>query len=247
MTSATITSCQTSSCINVVFYAGTAELVDIGTPVGPPPSTGRLSIAAVGVHCTSGGNGQPFTGCGWTGEGDISHAPTTSNCTLSSTTGWDLTANSTCNISSTWGAHGGAGPGGECVMFGQQINSRSLSTPWGVLDPEVVANSGNRFCIKPLPPATVCSVILPTVIDHGILQPGTAAVKSIDGVVDCGLDPVVSVVGLTEVTMGPGVVTNITPVMVSSTAMRIQSALTVAPSALAGEYSASVIVAVSPY
>lgn len=247
MTDVQITSCSEYRglpCAAGVGYWGTSAVVDIGTPVTAPISRSR-EIQAWGVHCSQGDSatGRTFSGCQWTQAG---HAPQTSNCTLVDSSSWVLTTDSTCTTERGWGTHSGAGPGGECVMFGTKLGE-DLITPSGVLSAVSAANGGNRFCIKPLPPGAVCEVSLPPLIDHGWMLTGTRDTKSIVGKVQCGGSVVVTVVGLAEVILAPGVSTKISTTMDTTTDLRIQSDMTVGSSAPPGDYSASAIVAVSPW
>ncbi|MCP1107090.1 hypothetical protein M6G53_17095 [Serratia nevei] len=112
---------------------------------------------------------------------------------------------------------------------------------------DTVANSGNAFCIKPIAPNVRCDISLPATIDHGVILTGTSDSKFIDGVVDCGATPVVTVVGTKDLVLAPGVKTRVATTMLSRTQVRVQSDMTVDRSANAGKYSAAIIVAVSPY
>lgn len=247
MTHVEISDCKNTSageCTQSVYYAGTSEIFEMGTPVTLPTS---LSVRAVGVHCAKGdkSKGIPYSQCVWAISG---HAPSTTNCTLKSLSSWELAPTSACSTAPTWGPHSGAAPGGECVMFGNwSIGDAMLLTPYGYHTAESVANGGNRFCIKPLPPGTACDVVLPPIIDHGSMVTGTRDTKYIDGKVDCGQSTVVTVVGSPNITLAPGVSTKISTSMSTATDLRIQSDMNVEASALSGDYSASVIIAVSPY
>ena len=255
LTSSKITSCSDfagskskSKCNENVNYQGVTQLLEIGSPTSPSPE-GRI-IQAYGIHCSVGDKSQgiPYTGCMWTIDG---HAPTVTNCAVlgdaSRDNPWALTANSTCNADTTWGYHSGASPGGECVLFGIRWNSSSLQTPYGIYSAETVANAGNQYCIKPLAPSVVCSVSLPPAIDHNVLVAGTTDRKFIDGAVNCGARPAVTVVGGPRFVLAPDVTTDVSTAMQSNTQLRIQSDMTVGPMAKAGQYSAAVIVSVSPY
>jgi hypothetical protein len=250
MTHAEITQCRSSEqgeCSSGVYYAGTSAMVDVGSALIPPISTPRLDIAAHGVHCDQGSSllGKPFNKCVWrTDHG--SHAPKTENCVRVSKDSWELTAGSTCQTASTWALHSGAGPGGECVMFGFTSGSL-LQTPFGTMDATTVANSGNRFCIKPLPPGTKCDITLPSVIDHGVMLTGTSDQKYVDGVVDCGIAPAVTIVGTPVITLSPGVVSKLSAIMQSKSNLRIQSDMSVSPTAKPGAYTSVIVVSVSPY
>ncbi|VEA61130.1 Uncharacterised protein [Serratia plymuthica] len=245
MTDVEIVSCdQTggSNCAINVYYRGTVRLLEIGEPVTVPTKT---ALTAYGIHCAYGNpaTNTPFSSCNWNLD---AHSPLVTNCFLANTSSWALGRGSDCSSASTWGAHSGAAPGGECVMFGI-LQGSDLLTPSGLHSPYIVANGGNRFCTKPLPPGVVCDVSLPPLIDHGSMLTGTRDTKYIEGKVNCGTSPVVTIVGSPDVTLAPGVSTKISTTMSTTTDLRIQSDMNVESSALPGAYSASVIVAVSPW
>jgi hypothetical protein len=248
MVSAEITQCKRGGqgeCSDTVRYSGTSELLDIGAPVVPAPSD-LVRIDSFGVHCNIGDASRniPFSRCNW----DViagSHSPRISNCLVEKGT-WILSAGSTCATTPTWGVHNGAAPGGECVLFGT-YNGSDVVTPFGTFSAVQVANSGNRFCIKPLPPGVTCVMELPSLINHGTILLGSMDSKIINGKVNCGSRPVVTIVGSPSVILSPGVSTKLSATMSSATDLSIQSDMTVGRTAKAGEYSASVIVSVSPY
>lgn len=248
MTHAAITTCGSGGvgeCSRQVWYSGTSAIVDIGQPITQPLD--YKAIDTWGIHCDVGNalTGVRFTKCLW--DHSSTHAPTMTNCNLAGR-GWELALGSTCATSPTWGGHNGAAPGGECVMFGQlNYGARLLRTPMGDMDAETVANAGNRFCIKPLPPSVRCDVNLPPTIDHGMMGLGTFDQKYVEGAVNCGSKPVVAIVGQSRIELTPGVVTNITATMQSASLLRVQSDMTVETSAKPGKYSGSIIVTVSPY
>jgi hypothetical protein len=124
---------------------------------------------------------------------------------------------------------------------------RDIVTPFGIFSADQVANSGNRFCIKPLPPNVTCEVTLPPLIDHGRINTGAMDSKIINGSVNCGTSPVVTVVGSPLVSLGEGVSTKISTTMSSPTDVRIQSDMTIESTAKPGLYLGVIIVSVSPY
>ncbi|MGQ8776659.1 hypothetical protein ACUTQ5_20140 [Serratia sp. NA_112.1] len=127
--------------------------------------------------------------------------------------------------------------------------STTLSTPLGVLDATVVANAGNAYCVKALPPNVKCEINLPSEIDHGVIFEGEAGFsrRFIDGVVDCGRAPVVAVVGRSDIELATGVSVKVSASMMSNTQLRVQSDMDIKSNAAPGEYFASVVIAVSPY
>lgn len=245
-----IISCGGTHCSALVMYGSDGvKMVDVA-PVVPPDPKRTKKLVPTGVHCESGDAmlGEPFRDCVFTSLYQ-EHAPYgTGPCELRSVDSWELTSGSTCTTNTTWGPHGGAGPGGECVVFaqGQTLWSRTLVTIFGVLDAEQTANSGNTFCQKPLPPDVSCSVELPTVMDHGTVSPNESSSVSVDGSVDCGSSPTVAIVGGGHVVLGEGVSATLTPVMVGNRVLRLTSHLS-AVNAAPGAHKASVIVRVSPY
>ncbi len=236
-------------CDRAVFYWARTGLVEMGLPTAPPPQ--QVGVEAWGVHCEKGDavSHIPYSDCVWFRAG---HAPAViSECRTSgtsSTAAWALTPTSTCRTQSDYGSHTGASPGGECVIFGIGLDwASTISTPWGNVDATTAANGGNQFCVKPLPPNVICDVSLPSVIDHGAILAGMSDERHVDGVVNCGGSPVVTVVGTSDIIFGPGVQTKLTATMLSGTTLRVQSSLTTGSHAFPGTYNASAIIAVSPY
>jgi hypothetical protein len=250
MTSMDITRCKTNpsfvgECNTDVYYRGTAELLDIA-PVVAAPSASQ-DIQPYGIHCGTGdaASNTPYSACSWT-QGI--HVPLlTGPCRMERGGSWELTATSTCTINGFWGGHLGAAPGGECVIFGVLFAGNYLQTPYGYLTAEVVANAGSAQCVKPLPPDVVCDVSLPGEISHGDLLVGASGIAYVDGTVDCGSTPVVTVIGGTDLTLAAGVSTRVTTTVSNATALRVQSDMTVDASATPGNYSAAIVIAVSPY
>lgn len=245
---AKITSCTNGTgalpCTMTVMYAGSSQVLDIVGGGNPPPRQ-ATPISAYGVHCAigDGATGKPFSQCSWDIGG---HAPRTQDCKTGAGT-WDV-GGSSCNTAPTWGHHNGAGPGGECVLFGIVDSAKTvLNTPFGPITAVAAANGGNRFCIKPLPPSIVCEVTLPPSIDHGAVITGTEDRKFIDGVINCGNGPIVNVVGGSDIELANGVKTKISSSITSGTHLRLQSDMSVKSNAKPGAYSTAIIVAVSPY
>ncbi|MCP1107091.1 hypothetical protein M6G53_17100 [Serratia nevei] len=251
MTDNKIISCSDSLCTGNVSYAGRSTLMDIGQPISPPDVSGSKDVITYGIHCSDGDKKQgiAYTGCFWIMDG--SHSPRVSErCMLKNTASWELDESSTCGTVSSWGTHSGAGPGGECVLFAQRKSGSyisSVATPMGEISALTAANSGNAYCIKPTAPNVRCDISLPATLDHGVLLVGSSDSRFIDGVVDCGATPVVTVVGTKDLVLAPGVKTRVAATMLSRTQVRVQSDMTVDRSANAGKYSAAIVVAVSPY
>ncbi|MGQ8776658.1 hypothetical protein ACUTQ5_20135 [Serratia sp. NA_112.1] len=127
--------------------------------------------------------------------------------------------------------------------------STTLSTPLGDRDALTVANAGNSFCVKPLAPSVTCAINLPSEIDHGVISEGEAGFsrRFIDGAVDCGGNPVVAVIGRSDIELATGVSVKVSASMISRNQVRVQSDMDIKSNAAPGEYSASVVIAVSPY
>lgn len=251
----TITGCKASDddgpCSLLVTYKGSTVLADVAAAEPPNPvDPDDLALVAIGVHCNHGNAllGVPFSGCDFR-EGN-EHAPVVANCTLKSVSSWELTASSTCNLRvSTWGIHQGAGPGGECVLFVQARNGQASG--WarsihGTVAPDVVANSGNAFCQKPLPPDVTCAVLLPDSIDHGTISPNSQNTASIEGDIDCGNKPVITFAGGRRITLAPGVTTELTAHVLGGGRVKITSDL-IAVNGEAGYHSAATVILISPY
>lgn len=241
---------------SVIYDWGPSVLIDM-PEIGRPDPHGGTELRAVGLHCQHGSMliGVPFSQCSWVhsepnGSHALSHAPRLSNCRLESTESWQLDRSSTCDVATinTEWTHSGAGPGGECVVFAQ-TKSVTKGLVWsihGQLDPNIVANSGNRFCQKPIPPAIGCHVLLPSVIDHGTLGPNDQSVVTVRGDIDCGDRPQIRVVPGNEVKLAPGVVTEISVRMSTPTLLEMTSNLRTV-GGTPGAHMASVVVVVSPY
>jgi hypothetical protein len=245
-----IRSCSSNGCVTATYASGGTRLVDV-VPLGPPDPRFGTRLVAIGVHCSAGTQLQPprpFTSCSYD-EGPA-HSPSLSNCHLRSTASWELTPDSTCSTTTAWGTHRGAGPGGECVLFIQEggvINPRGTVTSiYGSATAEVVANSGNAFCQKPLPPNVTCDVLLPATIDHGTVGPNSSSSVSIEGQLSCGANPVVSFLGGDRLALAPGVTTNLTASVVGAGRIQITSDL-VSLGGETGYHSASTVIVVSPY
>ncbi|MGQ8819238.1 hypothetical protein [Serratia sp. NA_13] len=224
---------------------------EIGAPIGKPGGY-ALDIVPVGVHCDKGdiSRGIPYEGCMWVPYSYVSHSPlSVGPCRLQSLEEWKLSDDSTCTTTLSWGPHEGASAGGECVLFGQKMSGSKFFTALGAMDATTVANAGNAFCVKALPPDVKCEINLPSEIDHGVLysNEGGFSRRFIDGVVDCGRAPVVAVVGRSNIELATGVSVKVSASMMSNTQLRVQSDMDVKSYAPAGEYSASAIISVSPY
>lgn len=238
-----------------VWYSSGGYTLDEIEPLTPPDPQLGVTLQAWGLHCGNGGvftptgKRTPFSSCRFI-KNDPTHAPLLSNCTLRSTDSWELTPDSTCTaVTGAWGAHYGAGPGGECVVIAQNGLNNSptpgLRTPYGYLDATVAANSENRFCVKPLPPSTPCSLDLPPVIEHGVIGDNEETIQTVTGAVRCGSNWSVSVLGSDTIDMGGGVSTKISAAAIGTAEVAVTSKLT-SVNATPGAYSASTVIIVYP-
>lgn len=251
-----ITSCRSGEkgpcTLGVNYRASGLSLTDI-TPLAPPLLSSDLDLVSMGVHCVYGNGvtGTPFQACYW--EPSLVHSPPLADgCRLLDRTSWELDPKSTCSLKvTTWGAHDGAGPGGECVMFvqkpipagGQGVPIRTI---YGDLTALQVANAGSTFCQKALPPAQKCEIDLPAVIDHGTIGTTDHSVVNVDGTVDCGAKPVITVLGGNTVTLGDGVASELTLHQVDEMHVRVTSTVT-STDAVASDYNGTHVVIASPY
>lgn len=244
---------QQGECSFNVFYASSGtQLADVAE-LGPPNPMGGVWLSSIGVHCADGSalTHVPFSKCIFTP--DRIHSPRmNTSCRLISTKSWELKNPESCTFTSkTWGGHGGAGPGGECVLIVQDAPSVAWTanmafTIHGLLNPNVVANSGNTFCQKPLPPNVRCDIALPPTLDHGEINTNSHSVVSVDGTLDCGGQPKLTVMGGGKLHLGPGLSTVVTAQMDGASRVRVTSTLD-AINAEIGEHSGAAIVLVSPY
>lgn len=229
---------------------GPSTMIDI-MPVGAPDAHLGTELIAIGMHCRRGNmlTGTPFSECNFTPA--LDHAPKLSNCRLKNTSSWEIASDSTCDVTTIQSgsfAHIGAGPGGECVLFVQRnaIANGVVNSIYGILEANTVANSGNRFCQKPLPPAVECDISLPDMIDHGVIGPNSASTVTLDGTIRCGSNPVVSFVPGSSIDLAPGVTTRLSSKLSSGGRIQITSDLKTNNGA-PGAHRASVVVLVSPY
>lgn len=240
---------------NVIYDWGPRVMLDMPETQRPDPN-GGTELWAVGIHCAMGSQltGMPFRYCQWVRPTNhpvnYAHSPKVSNCRLKSTESWELTDDSTCDVRTLHvQTHYGAGPGGECVVFVQKGSKASqgiVVSIHGILDATTVANSGNRYCQKPMPPSIECHLQLPSVIDHGTLGPNSESVKTISGNLDCGERPRVSVVPGNVIELARGVMTEISVRMTNPSTVVVTSNLRTV-NGTPGAHTGSLVVLVSPY
>ncbi len=223
-------------------FRGTSALLDMGLPLIPKPRN-LLPPRWYGIHCREGENWLGFKGCSWTSG----HGPTESYmCGFVDYDSESWTLKEECAVPATWSweGHIGAAPGGECSVFGRELNG-SLITPWGVLDATTVANSGSAMCVKATPPLIPCEMGAFGDLDHGVIGLNGTDTKSGTTTVSCGGTPRVELLGGGVITLAPGVSSTLTATMTNPSVLRVESRLT-SQSGTPGRYSASKIVVVSP-
>lgn len=238
-------------CTDVSRYGSDGTMLVDVNPVTPPNSIGGLTVRTIGVHCRFGNamiGRLPFSQCSWGAVG--THSPAiVGKCELRGLDSWELTSDSTCATNTSWGPHRGAGPGGECVLFTNAayvVGNAAVTTPWGMLTPEQAANSGNRFCSKPLPPSVTCVLELPSIIDHGVMRAGESSKREDFGRMECGGAPKIDVLVNGDRDTG-GVRISATPFVVNPTSVRITSEINVSSTAEPGEHNATYVFVASPY
>ncbi|CAI1058903.1 Uncharacterised protein [Serratia entomophila] len=220
------------------LYSGSTSMLNLSEPTIPKFNTQITGPVAMSAWC--GDNNNCFLSSG------IAGAPITlSNCDFADpkSQSWELKAGSTCTLSGIW-ADLGAKKIGSCVVIGTP-RGFGMDTPWGYVNAnEAVFDRGH--CVVLPPPNETCTLDIAPSIHHGNLPVGTSDTKYVEGVVDCGTSPVVSVFGPSVITLAPGVSTRISASMSNSTSVRLQSDMTVDASATPGDYSAALVLSVSP-
>ncbi|MFI8416183.1 hypothetical protein ACQKDS_06950 [Serratia sp. NPDC078593] len=245
-----VLSCEGVNCTTRVKYLpGPVVFTEIDAPMSSNvPST---KIVPYGMHCNEGTMATGFRRCNWIDD-DVHRPVLVGKCEVTDGYGWELTPDSGCEVSTnSYGLHNGAGPGGECVVFGKKtiVNTTGsyLETPWGALNAEVVANSGRTYCVKAdSPPPLGCHITLssPT-IDHGAITNNSEDIRQITASLRCGVNPKVKVFGPSLIKLGNGVTTEITVTRVSDSEASIVSTLRTI-NADPGAYQSSFVVVVSP-
>lgn len=238
------------TCNYFVYFAFNSVIMAEAPDNAPPaPSTIRTTeVQLWGIHCSRGDatSGVPYSQCLW--DSGLSHTPRATNCHTTTNTGWELTPTSTCTpVQTNYGAHAGAGAGGECLMYGKYALPGILYTPYGPMDPEVVANSMHHLCVKPLPPAVTCEVMPLDGLefDHGIMTAGSVDTRSLAFNIDCGGNPSV-ITASGRLHLADGVVSVLSANILSDTNMVVTSQLTTSAAAQPGAYSGTDIIIVSP-
>lgn len=226
-------------------FQGTSALVEVWKPAAPrdvSQNVGRF----YGIHCGAGNKTSGFRDCRW--EAD-SHGPRMfCRFVREYSDDWELRPE--CNMPPatwSWSGHAGADVGGECAVFGTGSNfvRGPLNTPWGMLDPKQVANSGSAHCVKAADPIIPCLIGQIAAMDHGEQMGSGKHTITADIPVDCGTKPVIDIVNGPDLVLGPGVNTQISAAMVSQGVLRVESRLTTSL-ATPGSYSGSKILVLSP-
>lgn len=227
------------------YLRGTASMLERGPAHRTPPPR-RDTPSWYGLHCGRGNKDDGFTMCEWSQRTHGPSYPITCAYRGGSSDADTWTLDDTCQTPATWewGPHNGALPGGECAVFGVK-DGLNLSTPWSLLDPLTVANSGSTYCVKATDPMVPCSVGPIGELDHGPVGPNSVHTVSKTATVDCGGRPTLEVVGGTTVDLTEGVSSQLTALMISPTTLRVESRLT-NQGGVPGRYSSSKIVIVSP-
>lgn len=248
LTSLEISRCSDQACTSGVYYKpGPSGLSFV--PEQIPAYGVSLNVVPYGIHCSVGTAQGKFSSCVWFIE--QGHAPKlTGFCQRLKVDSWSLNADSTCTVAqSEYGAHIGAGPGAECVVFGLSGRSGTgaIITPWGELSASEVANSGDRYCLKPLPPSARCELSLSDdgVIDHSEVAPNAVDSRTTTLFTNCGASPKVYLGGGNKITLGTGVTADITAFSPNKDATYIISKLRTV-NAKPGVYRATFVVIVSP-
>lgn len=237
-------------CSQNVYYQASGTTIMVDAPNRSDPGVYSTVVGLYGIHCSNSVNGI-FSSCNWVK--DYIHTPlikTGSKCETMSSSSWVLTSASTCRYNAReFGPHSGAAPGGECIMFGKASGniSEAISTPWGDLSATTVANSGNTYCIKPLPPNITCEIGIPGdgVIHHTRITPSQSDVLKLSGVLNCGGKPKVDIVGGGKLTLGKGVTIDLFVSEIQATRFTLTSSLRT-NNAEPGEYQTAVVLVASP-
>lgn len=253
VTNPKITSCNHQDgglCNANVNYAHSGTGFDYGEPQMPKPTMTAIKIKPYGIHCDFGssipGYETAFSNCRWNNSYGVHSPALEGTCQTLAGGSWELTQDSTCATSATWAGHNGAGPGGECVLFGY-LSGGVVYTPYGVISALSAANDGNRICQKPLPPNVPCNITLPSpLLDHGVMAPTSNSVRTINGTVECGPKPKISFVGGDELSLGVGIRTKLEAKITNGKFLEISSDLTTI-NAAAGDHYASTVLVVSPW
>ncbi|CAI0954891.1 Uncharacterised protein [Serratia entomophila] len=220
------------------LYSGSTSMLNLGEPTARRTNTSLAGPVAMSAWCGSS-SCQYSVGVG-------GNTMSLSNCDFADpkSQSWELKAGSTCTLSGIW-ADLGTKKIGSCVVIGTP-RGYGMDTPWGYVNADA-AVFGRSHCVVLPPPNETCTLDIAPSIHHGNLPVGTSDTKYVEGVVDCGTSPVVSVFGPSVITLAPGVSTRISASLSNSTAIRVRSDMTIDASATPGGYSAGFVLVVAPY
>lgn len=240
-----------ANCNSNPVYSWSGVLM-VDAPEGLPSNKGTR-VLIYGVHCSSGNRPGNFTGCNFSNPASqYGHAPAqVGKCETKTASSWELTDDSICGLrpGEVQSLHIGAYLGAECAIFakGNTGVQTVVSTPWGDVTAEQVANTYSAYCTKAPPPQQECRIDLPDggVIDHGTMPPTGTDTHKITATLECGGDEVLTVMGNGEVDLGKGVKSRVSAGGVSHGTADIVSNLTLF-NAEPGPHSGVLVVTVSP-
>lgn len=248
-----ITRCTNSSCKGVFYNNQETAWRNIPENLRSSVQTKQLTIW--GVHCTYGTRPGNFSSCDFSEPERLHTAPLVnpSRCQTTAADNWVIADTAACTAVYTFnGLHTGSLPGAECGVLGKStvpVTTTSIDTPFGVLTAEMVANSRDMYCGKPLTPPAKCEITIPNdgLLDHGIQSPSSQSERTLEVMIQCGSNPVLT----------------IADPMLKMDWNRIQSNLSLTPprspggnyllrsvlkttNATAGEHSAATVIVVTP-
>lgn len=207
-----------------------------------------------GVHCDKGDRPGNFRDCTFSYPAlKYGHAPAqVGKCETKTASSWELTDDSICELQPgpVDPLHVGAFLGAECAVFAKGASglvTSSVSTPWGNVTAEQVANMYSTYCRKAPPSQQECRIDLPDggVIDHGTMPPTGTDTRKITATIECGGDEVLIVMGNGEVDLGRGIKSRLSAGRVTHGTADIVSVLTLV-NAEPGPHSGVLVATVSP-
>lgn len=208
-------------------------------------------LTMYGIHCDSGNLETGFIRCRW--FADPAHMPGLAKPLSCKTTSVDnfvigYAPNCEANAAGFSGSHSGAEPGGECAVLGKRTSTGDLETPYGILTADMVANSRDTYCRKPVAPSATCNITVENggIIDHGPQAPTSTSNKSLAITTECGDTPKFTL-SATTVNMDSGRIKSSLSIKSSGAPNRyfLTSSLT-SSNATGGIHSGSTVLVVSP-
>lgn len=235
-------------CSQDVKIAGTIGLIDV-KPVIQATSAMRASAQWFAIHCQYGSamtGDLPFRDCKWV-TGINEHMPNINGDVIIDKNWNVLEGNHYTGDFITHGkGHYGAGPGAECRSFGVWAGSELLRTPFGILSATTIANSGNTYCVKAIPPDYQCDLVIPNEIFHTISGPGVDEI-TVHGTADCGKNPQISIVGGGDTVFAPGLTGTLKVNLDQSGSLVSLTSIVTNTGSEPGEYSGNQVIIVSPW